>query len=347
MVYTPLSKNPLGVLSRYSADSIISATPDKLKEYLSETMPLLKSQKIELPPPLDAEVRNALEKLESTLRIAMMGGDSKEKVDALKELDSWQKSYRNSFEGNAEMQTAEPMAIAVYGSGQENFNIAPIVKDTLYLADTGFFKARRLQDNLPEAVQSRLNLFAQIMQMYAKSPTQEGLTGIRKATIEGGIYASLFGVNFLDAYRPDIVAAVTRFIKTCLTKPYGNDSSAHAIAESGLGIEYKERLFTTTVDLAARLIEGFGGSLHYDFGEELTRAVAAYADRTNRDIGSLVQQLQSEQDPDARQMLVKEMEVRRESAVRVGSRYNIPMPPPRIKVQHFQLPRPPKRKTKP
>ena len=71
----------------------------------------------------------------------------------------------------------------------------------------------------------------------------------------------------------------------------------------------------------------------------MTRAVVAYANRSNHDIGALVQQLQSEKDPDTRQRLVDEMTALRESAERVGQRYNIPIPPPRINVQHFQLPR--------
>ena len=342
MEYTNLS-NPLIVLSRYGADNVISASPHKLRKYLSETKGLVRDWQIEFHPFLDAQIKNTFERLEGTLRILMgRGVDSKEKEDAARQLDDWRSAYRTHLRDNGETQTVYPTALAVYGS-EESLKGALIVKDPLYLADTGFFKAKRLQGNLPEEVQSRLDLFVRIMQMYAKSPTQEGSTGIRKVASEGSMYASLFGANFLDVYRPDIVAAVSRFIKTCLTKPYGNDSSAHAIAESGLGIEAKERLFTTQVDLAARLVGDFGGSLHYDFGEDLTRAVVAYADRTNRDIGSLVQQLQSEQDPDTRQRLVNEMEVRRESAVRVGSRYNIPTPPPRIKVQHFQLPRRSKR----
>ncbi len=341
MAYSPLYVNPLGVLSRYGANSITTATPRKLKGYLSETRQLLKDLQIEFPPTLDAQVQGAFERLEATLRILRKRGDSREKADAAEQLSDWQTRYRNDFSvsNDAQATNSAAGALAVYGS-EESLKGALIVRDPLYLADTGYFRAQELQGNLPEALQRRLILFVQTMEMYARHPTEEGLRGIRKALIEGNVYASLFGTKFLAVYRPQIVGAVDHFIKTCLTKPYGDDDSAHAIAESGLDIKEKEKLFTTTVDLAARLIEGFGGSLHYNFGEELTRAVAAFADKSNQDIGTLVRRLQSEQDPKARQKLVDEMRTLRDSAVRVGDHYHIPIPPPRIKVQHFQLPRP-------
>lgn len=338
MAYTPLSENPLGVLSKYGAE-IATASPNKLKEYLSATQQFLRDSQIELPQPLAGEVQGAFSRLEETLRAAMKREDSKEKRYALRELTRWQKNYTNNF-GGVETQTAESTAIAVYG--QEGLENVPIVRDIGYLANINYVDAQRQQQLLPMRVQESLEVFVRIMQMYARSPTEEGLTGIKKAVIEGKILASLLGVNFLDVYGHDISNVVNRFIETCLTKTHGHDNSAHAIAESGLGIKDKERLFITRVDLAARLIGGFGGSLYDNFQRELITAVVAYANRTNHDIGTLVQQLQSEQDPKVRQKLEDEMAALRASAVRVGEHYKMPIPPPLINVQHFQLPGPPK-----
>jgi len=336
MIYHPLS-NPLSVLSRYGPDQIVNASPRTLKRYLAETKQTIVDLKIEIHPAIDRWVQEAFENLDQTFRTAMKRTDTPEKSFALAELKRWQNSYQRRYSDVTAITTTNPEPITLYEPGLEDM---PIVRDPLYLNDSGFFTSDNIKKGLPESVNRRLGHFARAIHMYSGSFTEEGYQGMRKAAIEGSLVASLLGIKFLEVSRPELVRAAKRFVGGCLTKTYGHDNSAQGIAGSGLPIERRTQLFIEKVDLAARAAEDFGAHLHYDFDGALDIALIAYTDHANRDVGVLLQLLERETNPVERRKLEEEVVNYREIRESVGERYNTPLLPPQINVKHVKLPSP-------
>jgi len=333
MVQTVL-ENPLTVFMDYGSEHILTASPRILRRDLRAIRQMLVDWEIELQPQLDRMVTAAFETLEETLSLTMKQIDSKERTAAKRQLDTWRESYKRMYGDTDDAANSTSLATIVR-LDSESLGLTPMIYGSLFLSGVEPHNAQTGLGDLDSEVKQRLELYVQTMSTYSRVPDEASYRGIRKAGFEGHLFARLYGVNFTTTFKSQLLEIVHDFAQGCLTEEFGGDNSAAAIADSGINIKDRESRFTGQIDLAAKLVEDFGGKLHYDFAEQFSQAIQIYADGCHRDFGTQIQQALRESDPKlVRRKMIEAYEFD-QSAKRVGEKYNTPIPQAQINVTQF------------